>query len=288
MNVISQIQMNMPSYSSGQREIAQYIVSDPSHVIDLSIHEMAADIGVSASSITRFCRKLGFDSLRDMRIEIAKAADEKAADDFRRAISWTDTPEELASNYLGYVSEVCRETLRINDMATFKEVARLICEAENVYVYGIGASALAARNLLGKLIKLHIRCNYDFDANQATQMAMSSTERDVAIAFSYSGASRDVLQAVRNSRKCGCPVVAVTRQGSSRFVQLATHLIQLPPVEQVTRVTTLFTNYCQALVVDVLFLLCAQRLEVNPDNLLREYREIVPDGRLELLASDDD
>jgi DNA-binding MurR/RpiR family transcriptional regulator len=276
MNAINQIQECLPSLSRSQKEIAQYIIRDPSHVLDLSIHEMAEEMGVSASSITRFCRKMGFESLRDMRIEIARAADEKAAEDIRESISWSGAPESLAKYYLGHVTEVCEKTLRINHFDNLKEIAQKICDADVIYLYGIGASSLAARNLMGKLIKLHLRCVYDFDSNQAFQMAMSSTDNDLAIAFSYSGTSRDVVQAAKNSRKKGCPVVAITREGSSILRQHSSYCLFVPSVEQVTRVTTLFTNYCQFLLVDTLFLLCAQILDVDPSGLLKEYRQAIP------------
>lgn len=277
VTALEAIQLNEPKYSKAQRAIAHYILRDPSHVIGLSIHEMAEEIGTSASSITRFCRKLGFDSLRDLRLDLARTADERAVDDIKEVISWVDDPGQLATNYLGSVNDVCRQTLELNQIELLRDVASRICSADSVYIFGIGASALAARNLLGKLTKLHFKCVYDFDSDQAVQMANSASSSDIAIAFSYSGNSRDVIRAAKNVKGRKCNLVAITRQGSSPLQELADERLFLPPVEQVTRVTTLFTNYTQSLLVDVLFLLCAQMTKVDPDGLLREYRLVMAD-----------
>lgn len=275
MECLDTIKINMPTYSRSQRTIAQYILDNPTRALSLSIHEMAAEIGTSASSVTRFCRKLGYDSLRDMRNDLASASDHRAADDFRQAMSLAESPEQLTAYYLQHVNDVCSKTLRLNSSETFEEAAALIAGAESVYISGIGASALAARNLLGKLVKLKRRCIYDSDADQNVQMADSSTSRDIAIAFSYSGFSSDVVKGARNARDNGCPLIAVTHQGDSPLQHLASLSLYCPAVEQLTRVTTLFSNYSQAIIVDVLFLLVARRLDIDPAELLKEYRSIM-------------
>lgn len=265
----------MPTYSRSQRTIAQYIIDHPSRALSLSIHDMAAEIGTSASSITRFCRKLGYDSLRDMRVSLAASSDHWAAEDFQEAMSIVGSPERLASDYLQHITDVCSKTLEVNSMETLQEAARLIAQAESVYLFGIGASALAVSNLLGKLVKLKVRCIYSADSDMNVQMADSAGANDVAIAFSYSGFTTDVVKGARNAHDNGCPLITVTHQGDSPLQSISDYALLCPAVEQLTRVTTLFSNYAQAIIVDILFLLVARQLDINPRELLQEYRSIM-------------
>lgn len=275
MECFETIQVNMPTYSRSQRTIAQYIIDHPSRALSLSIHDMAAEIGTSASSITRFCRKLGYDSLRDMRVSLAASSDHRAAEDFQEAMSIVGSPERLASDYLQHITDVCGKTLEVNSMETLQEAARLIAQAESVYLFGIGASALAVSNLLGKLVKLKIRCIYSADSDMNVQMADSAGANDVAIAFSYSGFTTDVVKGARNAHDNGCPLITVTHQGDSPLQSISDYALLCPAVEQLTRVTTLFSNYAQAIIVDILFLLVARQLDINPRELLQEYRSIM-------------
>ena len=265
----------MPTYSRSQRTIARYIVSNPRRALSLSIHDMAEEIGTSASSITRFCRKLGYESLRDMRNDLATTSDEQAADDFRAAMQIAGSAERLTSDYLASVNDVCRMTLDINPMRVFDAAAQAIVDANATYLIGIGASALAVDNLMSKLVKLKRRCIYTADSDMNVQFVDSATSHDAAIAFSYSGYSRDVVKAARNAHANGCPLIVVTHQGDSPLLSMADHILYLPPVEQLTRVTTLFSNYSQSIIVDILFLLVARKLNTDPDELLREYRSIM-------------
>lgn len=275
MDCLETIQVNMPTFSRSQRAIAQYILDNPTRALSLSIHDMAAEMGTSASSITRFCRKLGFESLRDMRVALASESDHRAAEDFQEALSLAGSSERLASEYLQHIIDVCEKTLELNGIESFKAVASRIVNARAVYFFGIGASALAVSNLMGKLVKLKMRCIYNADSDLNVQMADSASEHDIALAFSYSGFSSDVVKGARNAHDNGCPLVAITHQGDSALQRLADYTLYLPAVEQLTRVTTLFSNYAQAIVVDILFLLVARKLDINPQELLREYRSIV-------------
>ncbi len=275
MDCLEVINNSMPALSRSHRAIAQYILDNPRRALSLSIHDMASEIGTSASSITRFCRKLGYESLRDMRVTLASTSDSRAAEDFREALSVADSTESLAENYLEHINDVCRDTLYLNEMHELKRVASLIANANAIYFFGIGASALAVSNLLGKLVKLKKRCIYSPDADLNMQMADSATKDDVAIAFSYSGFSRDVVNGARNAHDNECPLVAVTHQGESPLQSMSDHTLFCPAVEQLTRVTTLFSNYSQAIIVDILFLLVARELEIDPSKLLREYRSIM-------------
>lgn len=275
MDCIETIKINMPTYSRAQRTIAQYIIDNPNRALSLSIHDMASEIGTSASSVTRFCRKLGYESLRDMRNSLASDSDRQAASDFREALAIVGSPERLASDYLQHVTDVCEKTLSLNPTESLDWVADRIAQAETTYFFGIGASSLAVRNLMGKLVKLKRRCVYSSDSDMNAQMADAATERDIAIAFSYSGYSDDVLKGARNAHDNGCILVAVTHQGDSPLQRLADQTLLCPAVEQLTRVSTLFSNYAQAIIVDVLFLLVARKLDIDPDRLLREYRSLM-------------
>ena len=275
MGCIDKIRSHASTYSRSQRAIAQYILNSPDHATSQSIYQMATEIGTSTSSITRFCRKLGYGTLRELRNDLISDVDKQAVNDFERVLNWSDSLNSFATQYLDCVNDVCKQTLEINSMDTFEEVAEDISRARSVYLFGIGASSIAARNLLGKLVKLKVRCIYESDADMAVQMADSAAQEDMAISFSYSGHSHDVLRASRNARKNGCHVTAVVHKGESPLLALSDNALLLPPVEQLTRVTTLFSNYTQSLVVDVLFVLVARKMGTDPSTMLKEYRSIM-------------
>ena len=65
------IRMLYGSLSSTQKRIADAITGSREEMPFLSVHDLAGRAGVSAASITRFARMLGFDSLKAFRKALA-------------------------------------------------------------------------------------------------------------------------------------------------------------------------------------------------------------------------
>lgn len=272
MSCKDKIEVFAPSFTPAEKIIAQYLLDNTEQALKQSIHEIAAEVSTSASSLTRFCHKLGYDTFKEMKVDLVPAVDELAADEFRRVMGWMDNSEQLVKNYLMGMNDVCRQALELNSMKSLREIAQLVYRADIVYLFGIGASSIVAQNLEEKLAKLRKRCIFHQDANFNVQVASSATDRDVAFAISYSGLTEDVLRAARNVQKNGCPLVVMARQGNSALRKMADYVISVPNVEQVTRITSLFPRYAQLMLVDMLFLNVAQIMGIDPSEILKQYR----------------
>ena len=275
MSCKDKIEVYAPSFTKTEKVVAQYLLDNTELALKMSIHELAEETNASAASITRFCHKLGYDNFKKMRADLAPAADELAVDDFSRVMAWINDSEALVKNYLMGMNDVCRQALQLNSMKDIREIAQVIHNADTVYMFGIGASSIIARNLQEKLVKLRKRCIFHPDSNFAVQIANSAAENDVAVAISYSGLTEDVLRAARNARKNGCPIVVMARQGNSPLRKMADYILSIPNVEQVTRITSLFPRYAQLMLVDILFLNVAQIMGIDPSEILKEYRSIM-------------
>lgn len=275
MSCKDKIEVYASSFTKSETRIAQYLLNNAELALTMSIHEIAEEVGISAASITRFCHKLGYDNFKKMRTDLAPAADELAVDDFQRVMGWFNDSEALVKNYLLGMNDVCRQALQLNSMKDIREIAQLIHDADTAYLFGIGASSIIACNLEEKLVKLRKRCIFHPDSNFGVQVANNTTKNDVTVAISYSGLTEDVLRAVRNARKNGCPIVVMARQGNSPLRKMADYQLSIPNVEQVTRITSLFPRYAQLLLIDILFLNVAQIMGIDPSEILKEYRSIM-------------
>ena len=59
------------SFSDKEKTVAGYILSRPSEAVHPSIEELAANIGVSVSTLLRFVKKLGYSGYQQFRIALA-------------------------------------------------------------------------------------------------------------------------------------------------------------------------------------------------------------------------
>lgn len=60
VSVIVRFKEHMASASTTERGIINYVLENPEEAVQMSIHELARRSFVSASAVTRLCKKTGF------------------------------------------------------------------------------------------------------------------------------------------------------------------------------------------------------------------------------------
>src|SRR5690606_42129817 len=61
-----------PNLGGALRDVAQYILADLPGTMHASIGELATGAGTSPATITRFCRAIGLESYRELKLAIAE------------------------------------------------------------------------------------------------------------------------------------------------------------------------------------------------------------------------
>src|SRR5262245_44507053 len=69
--VLARIRAHESSFTSVERRIAAALQADGRELVGLPLDQLAARIEVSEASIIRFCRRLGYSGLRELKLALA-------------------------------------------------------------------------------------------------------------------------------------------------------------------------------------------------------------------------
>lgn len=72
-DILNQIESDLPELSRALRNVAEFLLANPTQFIRQPLRELSESIGVSEPSLIRFGRRYGFKGLPDLRIAIAMA-----------------------------------------------------------------------------------------------------------------------------------------------------------------------------------------------------------------------
>lgn len=144
--VTNRIRSRMPEMSGVMLRIADYLLENPDAPLTLTIGELAADSGVSAATITRFCRIIGYTGYAPFRVDLAKdfgrsTARDSWQTDIGRAFGPDDSAPDVLSTLLNAHTRTLRETADVIDLEVMLEIAAAIARSRNVDIYGVGGSA---------------------------------------------------------------------------------------------------------------------------------------------------
>ena len=151
---------------------------------------------------------------RELIAELALLGDKK--DVALEDISMDDSVERIVGKVMKSNVRTIEATARTLDYTVLERCAARLKRARAVNLFGIGASRLVAHDLAQKLMRVDKECRLYDDWHDQLLCAKNMHEGDMAIAFSYSGLTQEVLDCTAEAQRHNCPVVAVTKvDGSS-------------------------------------------------------------------------
>lgn len=251
-DIITRIQTAAQEGTKSDRRLASLVLSDLDFVSKAAISEIAAKVGVSEPTVTRFCRNLGCDGLRDFKFYLAQAiaiggqyltAEPLNRDAREQRIASTIT--ETATNAIQHVAASL-------DMSVVVGVAERIAAAGNVIVVGSGGiSSMLATEMQNRLFRLGIPVVAQVDGQLQRMYAATATRETVMVAFSVSGYARSILDAVQVAQQYGAHAVAITAPDST-VAEAANTVIHYQPIEDGNLYKPTSSRFALLAVVDMI------------------------------------
>jgi len=213
----ARLRMMRPVLTTLENRIVDAVLL-PSFDHTTPLRSIASAAGVSDPMVVKTAKKLGFDGYRDFREQVS-AYNRLPSASLHQEISPTDKAADILSKVFNTAIQALQETLRIVDTAQFEAVAHAIHAAPRRDLYGLGGSAQIARDVAHKFLRIGLRAAIHDDAHMMLMSASLLEAGDVAIAFSHSGRSSTVIDAVREAGRRGATTIAITNFAHSPLTE---------------------------------------------------------------------
>ena len=240
--------------SRSERRVANYIYNNPDEVIRLSVAGLAEASGTSEATVIRMARHIGLDGYQDLKITLAQSLVtplQAIHEDITDQDSSSDIADKIFQSSV-HALTFTREVMNISDL---ERAARMIRDAASVMVIGIGSSLPAVLDLQHKLMRLGIRAWTSADPHFETTAATSLGEKDLLIAISHSGSSRDIVDCAQIAKNKGCPIISFTSLGISPLSKISDLTLHTASNETKYRIVSLSSRIALMAIFDCLYTL---------------------------------
>ncbi|MFC7301713.1 MurR/RpiR family transcriptional regulator [Cognatiluteimonas weifangensis] len=217
MSALVKIRAERDRMSAIERRIADFVLENAQLLRDYSSQHLANALGISQSSVVKFCQKLGFKGYPDLKFSIGEAlvrADNGQATAGAEAAE-SDRKSTLAGSLWRRKSEAEEATRLINPPDAIDAVAAAIGHAGKVFIIGLGEDDIHARAFAQKLSLLGILAVHNFDPAHMTASMSVAGPGDVLLVFSEHGKQSALCQICRYFREQQGKVITVTRHTSN-------------------------------------------------------------------------
>ena len=253
-----------PHMSAAMTKIADVLLQDLTAPLELSITELADKAGVSAATVTRFCRAVGYAGYVPFRVAVASAigrgdAQESWHADIGRMFSPNDTPAETLSSLVRVHSTSLTATADQIDVDQLSDIARRIVGCHHLDIYGIGGSGGMALELEVRLYRIGINAHAWHEVHGGLASASLQNDESVALAISNTGRTEDTIEMLAQARSSGAYTVAITTSSATPLAAIAdAHVTAFAPGGYL-QPDDLSAKHAQLFVLDLLYLLIAQQ-----------------------------
>lgn len=255
------IENSLRSLKQAEKKAAEFILSNAQRVVDMTISDVAQESGVSESTVFRLCRALDFPGFRAFKIDLARQG-AISMDQPLDSVSADDNAKAIAYKVLGITIESLQDTLQILDYQLLEQAYTALKNARRVLVIALSVSRTTAIFTADKLVFAGINAQAEVDVHlQAMRAAMLGPE-DVLLAFSRSGDTRDIIDAMQIAKESGATIVGIVNNARSFFAKLADICLVAKSKETRFRNDILASRIEHIALVDVLYTMLAAR---DPD-----------------------
>ena len=256
-NCLSRIQSMSATGRNAAAGISKFVLARPEEVLGLTLAELAAEVGTSVASISRFCTMLGYENYRAFQIDLAAtlAGSSSPVSDL---FSANDEP----STVIKRVFEMNRQSLADTEALLAHEsmiaVAKLIMDARRLCFVGIGGSGLTAKLGALRFASLGITALAITDAYEGLLTLSSATAGDVVVAISHTGRSAVVIELLELARKKRARTVGITNYADSMLAQKSEFTLLTSFRERQINAAVSSSSIAQLCVLDAIYFLIAR------------------------------
>ncbi|GAA3631980.1 MurR/RpiR family transcriptional regulator [Lactobacillus hamsteri] len=221
-NFKTMIMKNSDKLNDSEKQIVQFVVSNPKLCSNLSLAKLAKKLYVSESAIFRLCKKLGLSGYSELKFNLSELA---AAD---------DRPVQVVSNFGEDLSKAIQDVLKYFKGLNLENLFKDLDNANNVYIYSTGwQQELIAQYLSHELFMIGKKATVLPSALDELKAANSFTQSgDILFVISYSGNNQTLntelaqLELTNDKFK----YISFTNMKQSKLVSLAQYNFYYPAV----------------------------------------------------------
>ena len=254
-DTLALVRSSLDSLRNSEKKVAKCVLAEPAAVVNSSITQLAEKAGTSEPTVIRFCRRLGLGGYMELRLNLAR--DLPSAQYIFENVAATDSLAEIAGKILNAHREAIANTLNKLNLDDLEAAVTALRSARRIEFYGMGGSAIVARDAHHKFFRLGIACVVYDDPHMQVMSAALLCPEDVVVAVSHTGSTKDIIESAKVARKAGAKIIGILGSENSPLSKVCDIALSVFSREAALRLAPMTSRLVQLAVVDVLFVAVA-------------------------------
>ncbi|HGS1068994.1 TPA: MurR/RpiR family transcriptional regulator, partial [Streptococcus pneumoniae] len=215
-----------------------------SEIVYETSSEIVSKVKVGEGTLNRFCKKIGYSGFQELKLKMTKDILELES----QKMSSDTFIDEIKNNYLSIVES----TRKLIDGRQIELAIKLIREANQILMIGVGSSGNAAREFESSLLRIGIISKTVIDTHFQLMHTALLKDNDLIIAFSLSGSTKEVEETLLNAKRKNVKIISITNYSSRNIAKLSDCVLLTSKKESYLEGGSLMAKASQLFIIDVI------------------------------------
>ncbi|HHD9250130.1 TPA: MurR/RpiR family transcriptional regulator, partial [Streptococcus pneumoniae] len=234
-----------------------------SEIVYETSSEIVSKVKVGEGTLNRFCKKIGYSGFQELKLKMTKDILELES----QKMSSDTFIDEIKNNYLSIVES----TRKLIDGRQIELAIKLIREANQILMIGVGSSGNAAREFESSLLRIGIISKTVIDTHFQLMHTALLKDNDLIIAFSLSGSTKEVEETLLNAKRKNVKIISITNYSSRNIAKLSDCVLLTSKKESYLEGGSLMAKASQLFIIDVI---CTRLSLINYEDTICKKEEI--------------
>lgn len=273
-NLLERISDEYYQLTTAERKVADYVVTHQRDTQFMSISDLAEACGVAEATVSRFCRRLKYKGYNAFKLAVANSAAQHPGELFLSGeISAEDNVPDLCQKLYSAEVDALSQTLSLIHPENVLAAADILTHAKRVLCMGQGGSMIMAEEAAHLFSTAMPGFTPVGDSHLQVIAAATLTPEDAVLFFSYSGATRELLDLLSVVRERQARIILVTHFPKSPAAGFADVILQCGANEGPLQLGSVPARMAQLFLLDVLFTEVCRRNEDSAKEVRRRVAD---------------
>ncbi len=217
-NILFTLSNDFEKFSRSEQKVARFMIDYPREVIQMNAEEISDRTQVSPATVVRLAKKICKSGLPGLKIQVASEI--KVDDSLYTEVNPSDDLDVMKHKLEFRISHAIGQTNQILLKNDVKKATDIVEQADDIYVFGMGASNLVAEDFQQKFIRIGKSVIQTLDTHlMAVGLAKPNS---VLIVVSDSGETKQSCHITRVASSLNIPIIAITHERNSTIAKNST------------------------------------------------------------------
>ncbi|SCP98622.1 MurR/RpiR family transcriptional regulator [Anaerobium acetethylicum] len=272
------IRFLLPSLPRAEKAIAEALLENPEAITHLTLAEIARESGSSEASIIRFCKRMGYSGYSSLKEEFIRTI-ANGTEVESEGIELSDSMTTILKKVYQSNVQTLNDTLVLADEG-YEKARNALIKARSIHFFGVGDAFAACQLAFMKFSRLGINCTAHSDTMLQLVVAGNMTEDDVAIAVSYEGRSKNIVECMKIAKQNGATTIAITKMNKSPLLRVTDISLFIAVNDLTVGRDKVTRRVADQFILDALYLGYATKIGNNHMKQLKKIQDAIDQNKI--------